>query len=70
MATRNIALVSIGAVTAAVALGWGLSLLGTTDPVVQVQDSSDPAWRVQVEEMELAEAVGVEDASDPIDPAN
>ncbi len=70
MAMRNIALVSIGAVTAAVALGWGLSLLGTTDPVVQVQDSSDPAWRVQVEEMELAEAVGVEDASDPIDPAN
>jgi hypothetical protein len=68
MATRNIALVSVGAVTAAVALGWGFSMLGTTDPVVQVQDSSDPAWRVQVEEMKLAEAVGVEE--DIAAPAN
>lgn len=68
MATRNIALVSIGAVTAAVALGWGFSLLGPADPVVQVQDSSDPAWRVQVEELKLAEAVGAEETSDVADP--
>ena len=50
MATRNLALVSIGAVSAAVALGWGFSMLAT-DPVVEIQDSPDPAWHVQIEEM-------------------
>ncbi len=69
MATRNIALVSIGAVTAAVGLGWGFSMLGT-DPYVQVQESPDPAWRVQVEEMKLSEAVGAEEPSDPTDQAD
>ncbi len=70
MATRNIALVSIGAATAVVAVGWGLSMLGTTDPVVDVQESSDPAWRVNVEEMNLAEAVGVEESSGSSEPAD
>lgn len=70
MATRSIALVSIGAVMAAVGLGLGFSMLGTQDPYVQVQESSDPAWRVQIEEMKLAEAVGLDDASESADEAN
>lgn len=69
MATRNLALASIGAVSAAVALGWGFSMLAT-DPVVEIQDSPDPAWHVQIEEMKLAEAVGLEESSDPAEQAN
>ncbi len=69
MATRNIALVSIGAAALVAAVGWGLATLGTT-PVVHVQESSDPAWRVNVEEMNLADAVGVEDSSEPAEQAD
>jgi hypothetical protein len=64
MAMRNIALVSIGAAAVVAAVGWGVATLGTT-PVVQVQESTDPAWRVNVEEMKHAEAVGLEESSEP-----
>lgn len=70
MATRNFALISIGAITAAVGLGVGFSILGTSDPTVQVQESPDPAWRVDIQEMKLAEAVGAEEpAEDPATPS-
>jgi hypothetical protein len=64
MATRNIAVVSIGAVAVAVGLGVGFSMLGAPEPYVNVQESPDPAWRVQIEEMKLSEAVGLEEPSD------
>jgi len=51
MAMRNISLVSVGAVAVAVALGWGFSILGTSDPSVEIQQVSDPAWRVEIEEV-------------------
>jgi hypothetical protein len=51
MALRNISFVSVGAVAAAVALGWGFSILGTPDPSVEIQEIADPAWRVEVEEL-------------------
>ena len=51
MAIRNISFVSVGAVAAAVALGWGFSILGTPDPSVEIQSVSAPAWRVEVEEL-------------------
>jgi hypothetical protein len=51
MATRTIALTSVGAVTAALALGWGFSMMGSRDTSVDVQEVSDSAWRVEVEEV-------------------
>jgi|GEM_PF-1662439 hypothetical protein len=63
MATRHPALVTVGALTVAVVLGWGISQLrDRPQPTAQVQIEpvSEPAWRVNVEEMRLAEAVGAE----------
>ena len=51
MALRNISFVSVGAVAAAVALGWGFSILGTPDPSVEIQEVADPAWREEIEEL-------------------
>jgi hypothetical protein len=55
MALRNISIVSVGAVAAAVALGWGFSILGTPDPSVEIQEVADPAWQVEIEEVASAE---------------
>jgi hypothetical protein len=51
MATKTVAFATLGAVTAALALGWGFSRMDSPDPSVEIQEVSDSAWRVEVEEM-------------------
>jgi len=63
MALRHVNLLTVAAVVTAVVLAWGYAALSPrfADPVVDVQDVADPAWRVEIETLPLSAALEEEE---------